>query len=163
MIVTPLFDRVLVLPIDDIGQTKGSLVIPDIARNSSVFGYGEVVGIGPGRHDAQGTLVKIKLKVGDVVMYPRKVGLVVPIPTADGGDCDHLLFREPDIFAKVTGLPKESALLDVDGKRLLAMNPSSLAKPDVGYENEEKTELARRAGWLDVNPDGTDDHVDEVV
>lgn len=161
MIVTPLFDRVLVLPIDDVGQTKGSLVIPDVARNSSAFGYGEVVGIGPGRHDAQGVLVKIKLKVGDVVMYPRKVGLVVPIPTP-AGDLDHLLFREPEIFAKVTDLPRESAILSADGKRLLAMNPSSMAKPDIGYANAEATEIARRDGWIDVNPDGTDDHIDET-
>lgn len=161
MIVTPLFDRILVLPIDDVGATKGSLVIPDIARNSSVFGYGEVVAVGPGRHDAQGVLVKVKIKEGDTVMYPRRVGVVVPIPTS-AGDLDHLLFREPEILAKVTGLQRETALIGPDGKRLLAMNPSSMAKPDVGYANNEATEIARREGWVDVNPDGTDDHVDEV-
>jgi chaperonin GroES len=162
MIVTPLFDRVLVLPIDDEGLTKGSLVIPDIARNSSLFGYGTVVAVGPGRHDAQGVLVKIKLKEGETVMYPRKVGLVIPIPDHDGEEIDHLLFREPEIFAKVTGLERQSSILSSDGRKLLAMNPSSMAKPDVGYENNEKTEIARREGWVDVNPDGTDDHVDEV-
>ena len=163
MIITPCFDRVLVLPMDDVGVVKGNLIIPDIARNSTAFGYGTVVAVGPGRHDAQGVLVKVKIKEGDCVMYPRKVGLVIPIPTADGPEIDHLLFREPDIFAKVTDLPRQSALLDADGRKLLSMDVTSLAKPDVGYANTEATELARRAGFLDTDITGADEHVDETV
>lgn len=162
MIVHPLFDRVLVEPIDDVGQTKGNLVIPDVARNSTAFGYGTVVGVGPGRHDAQGNLVKVKLKLQDVVMYPRRTGVVVPIPTGNGVEVEFILFREPEIFARVTDLPRNTALVDAEGRKLLAMVPDSRAKPDVGYENAEKTELARRAGWLDINDNGSDDHHDET-
>ena len=149
MIVTPLFDRVLVLPMDDIGIVKGNMVIPDIARNSGAWGYGEVKGVGPGRNDAQGVLVKVKLKPGDVVMFPRKAGMVIPIPTDEGVDVDHLLFREPEILAKVTDLPKQSLVLDAEGKRLMAMTPNSHARQDSEYRTMEETQIAVREGWLD--------------
>lgn len=160
MMVHPLFDRVLVKPVEEESTTSAGLHIPDVARNTSIFGYGEVVGIGPGRHDAQGALVKVKLKVGDVVMYPRKAAMKVPIPTGQG-EIEFLLFREPDIFARVTELPKQTSILDADGRKVMAMIPQSLGRPDVVYENTEKTEVARRQGWLDINADGSDDHVDE--
>ena len=162
MIVTPLFDRILVKPVEEDQLTRGGLAIPDVAMSSKVFGYGEVVGIGGGRRDATGGLIKPVLKVGDLVMFPKKNGLEVPIPMSNGEDVVFLLFREPDIFAKVSDLPKPSLVLDADGKRLLAMTPNSHAKPDVAYKNTEDTEIARREGWLDSNPDGSDDHTDEV-
>lgn len=162
MLVTPLFDRILVQPIADEPTTKSGLLIPDIARQSAVFGYGEVVGVGNGRWSADGELMKVRLKVGDTVMFPRKVGLVVPIPMVqpDGvvTDTDFLLFREPDILAKVSGLEKQSSIIDASGARLLGMTPFSRARPDVGYANTEAVERATRAGFIEPS----DGYVDET-
>lgn len=161
MIVTPLFDRVLVLPIPEGDVSKGGLVIPSIATRSRAFAYGDVVATGPGRYNSDGELIKVKIKVGDVVMYPRNAGAAVPIPDLGGDDVEHVIMREPEIFAKVTELPRRSALLDAGGKRLLEMVPDSKARPDVAYENEDGHERAKRAGWITDSEaaDYTDDQL----
>ena len=39
--------------------------------------------------------------------------------------------------------------------------PASIAKADSSYKNEEDYTIAKRAGLIDGNPDGTDDYVNE--
>lgn len=162
MIVTPLFDRVLVLPIPDGAESKGGLLIPSIAANSTPWAYGDVVATGPGRYSADGQLIKVRLKVGDVVMYPRRGGTAVPIPDMSGTDVEHVLLREPDVFAQITDLPRPSKLLDADGRKLLAMVPDSKARPDVAYENEDGHARAQRMGWIDAAEAATD-YVDDQL
>lgn len=169
MIVTPLFDRVLVVPVDDEEKTtRGGLAIPDMARGNRKWLYGEVVGIGDGRKDMMGNLVKPTVKVGDVVMYLRSsadVAVTITIiddKTMEAHEVVHHVLTEPMILARVRGLQRETAIVDAAGKKLLAMTPFSIAKPDIGYANDEATEIARRGGFLDKNPDGTDDHINET-
>jgi len=157
----PLFDRILIKQIEDDAATSSGLLIPDIARNTSIWGYGEVVGIGPGRHDHQGNLVKVKLKVWRYCNVSTQDSSQVPIPTGDGEIVFFAIPRARYSRSSLTDLPKKSILLDSEGKRLLSMNPASRGRPDIVYENTEKTEIARREGWLDINQDGTDDHIDE--
>ena len=152
MRITPTFDRVLVRPVDEAQETRGGLLIPDVAAANRLFTYGEVVGIGPGRHNADGTLVRVKLKVGDCVMYPRKAGYAVPIPCDDGPEVEHVVLREPDILATVTNLPKSTTLVDANARRILSMVPGSSARPDVAYQTIDKVEVARREGWIEKDP-----------
>jgi chaperonin GroES len=162
MQITPLFDRILIRPVDEAQETKTGLLIPDIAAKNRLFTYGEVVGTGPGRHNADGTLIKPKVKVGQVVMYPRKAGFVIPMPCDDGPEIEMVIMREPDILAIVTDLPKATTLVDANSRRILSMVPGSRAIADASVENIEKVEIARREGWIEPDPrTGRDGYEDD--
>lgn len=146
MKITPLFDRLIVLPVRDGATTKGGLLVPDVARNKSPFAYGEVLAIGPGRVNGDGATVACVVKVGDVVQYNRAAGQAMPYTDESGAEIEVVGMREPEVWGVVTGLARDTGLLGVDGK-LLAMAPESLAKPDRLYEGREQLIIAKREGW----------------
>ncbi len=148
MKIAPTYDRILILPIPEGKVSKGGLLIPAIAERSRVFTYGDVVAVGTGRINAEGKVVPLTLKVGDVAMFARKAGVLVPIPDDDGDDVEHVLLREPDVMAVVTGLARDTGLIGSDG-RLLSMVPTSKGLPDVVYKNREEMDIAVREGWTD--------------
>lgn len=158
MKIQPLYDRLLIQPILRGSVSKGGLLLPQIATNKLPFAYGDVIEAGTGRVNAEGKTVPLTCKPGDVVAYAKNAGLDVPIED-EAGERIMRLVEERYVLGIVTGLPRETAITGLDG-RLMQMIPGSQARPDVAYENTEKTEIARREGWLDVNPDGTDDHHD---
>jgi len=143
MIIVPLFDRILVRPIDDEApQTKGGLVIPQVALGKRAYQYGEAIAVGPGRCDAHGVTVACTVKVGDVVAFPRSAG--VPFPLLDDAGREEVVYvlREPEILATVTGLERASSIVGLDGA-MLAMAPVSLARPDAAYKNLDDVARAR--------------------
>lgn len=148
MIISPLFDRVLVLPIPDGKISKGGLLLPDIAHRSNVFQYGDVIAVGPGRYAVDGRLVPCAIKVGDVVAYPRKAGTLIPVTNDEGDEVPHVLMREPDILGIVHGLARQTSITGLDGK-LLSMVPTSKGLPDSVYQNREELEVAEREGFVE--------------
>ena len=90
----PLHDRVVVRRIDAEGKTKGGIIIPDTAQEKPQ--EGEVVAAGPGRHDEQGKLIPLDVKVGDRVLFGKWSGTEVKI---DGEDL--LIVKESDIMGVV--------------------------------------------------------------
>lgn len=160
MKLQPLGANVLIRPIQQGSYSKGGLLIPQTAKSSLPYAYGDVVATGEGATNAQGITKPCIVKVGDVVAYAKNAGLELPIEE-ESGESVMRLMTENYILGVVTGLPRESSITGIDG-RLMMMTPGSRARPDVAYENIDKTEIARREGWLDVNPDGSDDHVDET-
>ncbi|MCZ0737281.1 co-chaperone GroES [Phreatobacter sp. AB_2022a] len=90
----PLHDRVVVRRIDAEGRTKGGIIIPDTAQEKPQ--EGEVVAAGPGRHDEQGKLIPLDVKVGDRVLFGKWSGTEVKI---DGEDL--LIVKESDIMGVV--------------------------------------------------------------
>lgn len=164
MIIRPLFDRVVVRPIDDEApQTKGGLVIPQVALGKRAYQYGEAVAVGPGRHGAQGEAIACTVHVGDVVAFPRNAGTIFPILDDEGREEMLVVLREPEILGTVEGLARVSSLVGLDGA-LLAMAPVSLARPDVAYKNLDDVARARHA-LRDAPPDVAaelDGYVDEA-
>lgn len=90
----PLGDRVLVKRVEEETKTKGGIIIPDTAQEKPQ--EGEVVAAGPGRHDEQGRLVPLDVKVGDRVLFGKWSGTEVKI---DGEDL--LIVKESDIMGVV--------------------------------------------------------------
>lgn len=86
-IITPVADRVLVLPDPAESITKGGIIIPDSAKEKSM--RGTIVAVGPGKNDEPMTV-----KVGDSVLYGKHAGTEINI---DG--VSYLIMREADIFA----------------------------------------------------------------
>ena len=90
----PLHDRVLIQPLEQEAKTKGSIIIPDTAKEKPV--EGKVIAVGPGARDENGKLRPLDVKVGDRVLYGKWSGTEVKV---DGEDV--LIVKESDIMGVI--------------------------------------------------------------
>ena len=90
--VKPLSDRVVVKPLEEAEQKRGSIIIPDTAKEKPQ--KGEVIAIGPGAVADDGSRKPMEVKKGDKVLYGKYSGTEVSI---DGAE--YLILRESDILA----------------------------------------------------------------
>ena len=156
MIISPLYDRLVCRPIDEGAVTKGGLLVPDIARGSRAFSYAEVVACGDGRHNTDGKVIPLQVRVGDVVLYARTNAPMLPIPDENGDERPMLLLREPEVLAIIKGLPRDTGMLDADGRRLLAWgsdaSAESLRAPQVSDRellSIEQDAKLKEEGWAE--------------
>jgi chaperonin GroES len=91
--LVPLGDRILVRKAAKETQTSSGIFLP--ADKTKAPNEGEVVAVGPGIRDVNGTLHTPTLKQGDVVLLPTYGGSEVKV---DGEELH--LFREDDILGK---------------------------------------------------------------
>lgn len=93
--VRPLHDRVLIRESDEKGETttKSGIIIPITVGDDKGSKRGEVVAVGPGRHD-DGRLVPVSVKVGDSVLFQWGDKIKV-----DGNE--YYLVRESEILAVI--------------------------------------------------------------
>lgn len=94
MTLKPLQDRVVIKKVEEEQKSAGGIIIPDTAKERSM--YGDVVAAGSGKVDKNGQRMQMSVQPGDRVMYGKFAGTEVSI---DGED--HLIVREEDIVAKV--------------------------------------------------------------
>ena len=90
----PLQDRVIVEALVQETKTKGGIIIPDTAQEKPM--QGKVVAAGPGARDANGKLIPMGVKAGDVILYGKWSGTEVKI---EGKDL--LVMKESDIMGIV--------------------------------------------------------------
>ena len=90
----PLHDRVVVKRVEEEGKTKGGIIIPDTAKEKPM--EGEIVAVGPGARDEQGTLVPLDVKKGDRILFGKWSGSEVKL---DGEDL--LIMNESDIMGVI--------------------------------------------------------------
>ncbi len=64
------FNAVIVKPLEQVEETYGSIVVPDIGKDKNE--HGEVISVGPGQHTISGTFIETTLSVGDVVVLPTQ-------------------------------------------------------------------------------------------
>ena len=95
--IIPLADRVLVKPgnPNDEKKTKSGIIIPETV-NKELPEMGEVLAVGDGKMLDNGTLVPVKVKVGDVVLFSKYGPDEVKI---DGEK--YFIIREDSILAVV--------------------------------------------------------------
>ena len=91
MKVKPLYDRVLVKRIEEKEQKKGSIIIPDTAKEKPQ--EGEVIAVGPGARDDSGKIQPLDVKTGDRILFGKWSGTEVKL---DGEDL--LIMKESDIL-----------------------------------------------------------------
>lgn len=91
----PLFDQVLIEPLERETQTASGIVIPDSAKEKP--SQGKVVAVGPGT-TAEGKTIEMPVRPGDVVVYKKWGGHEVK-----EGDKELLLVEAKDIMAIVSG------------------------------------------------------------
>ena len=91
--VKPLADRVVVLPLDEDEQMRGSLYIPDTAKEKPQSGRIVAVGAAASSPD-EGVRIEPDVEVGQTVLYGKYSGTEV---TVEGEE--YLILRESDILA----------------------------------------------------------------
>ncbi len=89
----PLGDRVIIKPLEPENKTKGGIVLPDTVKEKPQ--EGKVVAVGKGKTLENGTVQKMDVKVGDVVLYGKYSG--TEVTTKEGEEL--LIVREEDILA----------------------------------------------------------------
>ncbi|OGC96484.1 MAG: co-chaperone GroES [candidate division Zixibacteria bacterium RBG_16_53_22] len=93
MKIRPLADRVVVKPLEEMEMKKGSIIIPDTAKERPM--QGEVIEVGPGKNE-EGKTIAMEVKKGDRVLYGKYSGTEVTID-----DIEYLIMRESDILAVI--------------------------------------------------------------
>ena len=89
--VKPIFDNVLIKPLEAEVKTASGIILPDSAKEKPQMG--EVIEVGAGRID-NGKLIPVSVKKGQKVMYKKWGGNEIKI---NGQDL--ILVEEKDILA----------------------------------------------------------------
>lgn len=92
--IKPLFDYVLVRPLEKEETTASGIIIPDTAKEKPQIG--EVMAVGPGGLNDQGKILPMMVKVGQKVLYKKWGGNEVKVGTEEW-----LLIEQKDIMAVV--------------------------------------------------------------
>jgi len=71
MTFRPLHDRVLVKRIESEEKTKSGIIIPDTAKEKPM--EGEVVSVGSGLRQENGTITPLDVKAGDRILFGKWV------------------------------------------------------------------------------------------
>jgi chaperonin GroES len=94
MNLKPLGDRLIVRAIEEEETTSSGIVLPDTAKEKPQ--RGEVLAVGDGKIDDNGSRVPLDVAEGDTVLYSKYGGTEIKV---DGEDL--LVLRESDVLAKV--------------------------------------------------------------
>jgi chaperonin GroES len=94
MKLKPLYDRVSVKRVDSEEKTKGGIIIPDSAKEKPL--EGEVLAVGKGKIQDDGTIRKMDLKVGDRILFGKYSGTEVKVQGQE-----IVILREEDVLGVV--------------------------------------------------------------
>jgi chaperonin GroES len=89
--IRPLHDHVIIRRVKQEEKSKGGIIIPDTAKEKPV--EGEVMAVGSGKVQTDGSVRKIDVKVGDRVLFGKYSGTEAKV----AGE-DRLIVREDDIL-----------------------------------------------------------------
>ncbi|MBI2075015.1 MAG: co-chaperone GroES [Candidatus Levybacteria bacterium] len=92
--IKPLFDNVLIKPLEVETKTASGILLPDSAKEKPQIGL--VMAIGEGARDENGKLIPVVVKVGQKVMYKKWGGNEVKVDTEDW-----MIVEQKDILAIV--------------------------------------------------------------
>lgn len=92
--IKPLFDYVLIKPLEGETKTPSGIVLPDSAKEKPQVG--EIKAVGPGGVNDEGKVTPIFVKVGQKVLYKKWGGNEVKV-----GMEEWLLIEQKDIMAIV--------------------------------------------------------------
>jgi chaperonin GroES len=91
MTFRPLHDRVLVKRIESEEKTKSGIIIPDTAKEKPM--EGEVISVGSGIRQENGTITPLDVKAGDRVLFGKWSGTEIKLDSND-----YLVMKESDIM-----------------------------------------------------------------
>ena len=94
MSMKPLHDRVVIKRLEDERTSAGGIVIPDTATEKPV--RGKVLAVGTGKVLADGKVLPLEVKVGDVVVFGKYAGTEIKL----NGE-EVVVMREEDILGVI--------------------------------------------------------------
>ena len=92
--VRPLYDRVLVRRAEPEDEAQGGIIIPDTAKEKPL--EAEVVAVGNGKRNDDGSRAEMDVKVGDKVLIGKYAGTEIKI---DGDE--YQILREDEILGVI--------------------------------------------------------------
>ena len=92
MKIKPIRDYVLIKRLESENKTAGGLIIPDTAKEKPVQGI--VIGVGEGKIDEKGQIIKPIVKEGDRVLFTKWSGTEVKMDNET-----LVVMKENDIIA----------------------------------------------------------------
>jgi len=92
MDVKPLYDRLLVKPVEEQEVKKGGIIIPDTAKERPQ--EGKIVEVGEGKMTDDGKLIPLKVKKGQKILFSKYAGTEFEM-----GNEQNLIMRESDVLA----------------------------------------------------------------
>jgi chaperonin GroES len=90
--IKPLFDNVLIRPLEAEAKTASGIILPDTAQEKPQMG--EIIAVGPGKVTPKGEKEPIVVKIGQKVMYKKWGGNEVKL----NGE-ELILVEQKDILA----------------------------------------------------------------
>ena len=88
----PLGDRVVILVLEQEEKTASGIFLPDTAKEKP--SQGEVIAVGPGKLQDDGTRVALDVKAGDKIIFSKYAGTEVKFEGVE-----YLIVSERDILA----------------------------------------------------------------
>src|SRR5665213_2913940 len=92
--IQPLFDNVLIRPIQADNKTAGGIILPDSAKEKPQVG--EIMAVGKGHVSPKGEVRPMSVKVGQKVMYKKWGGNEVKVNNEEW-----TIVEEKDILAVI--------------------------------------------------------------
>lgn len=92
--IQPLFDYVLVKPVQQEQMLPSGIVLPDTVKEKPQIG--EIMAVGPGAMDKHGKILPMVVKIGQKVLYKKWGGNEVKV-----GHEEWLLIEQKDVMAVV--------------------------------------------------------------
>ena len=94
MKIRPLADKVLVQRLEAETKTTGGIVLPETAKEKPQ--RGKIISVGKGKVLDDGTIKKMQVKKGDMVLFTSYAGTEVKVD-----DKEYLIMDESDIMAVI--------------------------------------------------------------
>ena len=90
----PLYDRIVVKRVEEKEVKKGSIIIPDTAKEKPQ--KAQVIAVGPGKTTEEGKVIPLTVKVGDFVLIGKYAGNELRVD-----DNEYVFLREDEILSKI--------------------------------------------------------------
>src|SRR5690349_25116451 len=100
---TPLHVRILVRRVEEAETTRGSIILPDSAKEKPH--EGEVVSAGKGKISEEGKVRPLDVKEGDRILFGKYSATEIKI---DGDD--FIIMREEEVLGVLSGAAKKETV-----------------------------------------------------
>lgn len=90
--IKPLGDRVVIRVLEQEEKTTGGIFLPDTAKEKP--SQGEVMAVGSGKVQENGTRIPLEVSVGDKIIFSKYAGTEVKVEGTE-----YLIVSERDILA----------------------------------------------------------------
>ena len=90
----PLYDRIVVKRVEEKEVKKGSIIIPDTAKEKPQ--KAQVIAVGPGKTTEDGKVIPLTVKIRDFVLIGKYAGNELRVD-----DNEYVFLREDEILSKI--------------------------------------------------------------